>query len=1048
MQTQPASTNSSPEIGWTLKTLQIPAEDGEPPIEIANCFKINKSDSAWSLLYKDNKTHQIKECIKLPPSVYPPTWESKNDVEQVIIQAAANGGMILVRCKTIDRKKADRGCVLRCKRGMTYKGDALTREELYGSSDGQEDKYKDGIRLDRMVQKEKANRGTGGLGKKDPRRSNTRGRDPKDLCKFSITLKLKEGKYWYIPYHQVQCKHHNHIKLSKEELDVSITQLSQEQRERGATINRHAGGGAVQNIMNEETGFVLSQSQWRGNQVREEVKQGLRPAESGDGKESNAEMLISYLRKSQKDMDPRNRKRYIALYHDYQPTSLVAIKAATRKKELQEMKKREEEAKKATAKIPLGEGVDEPNLTDPGPEDPLVDDLVAELETKEMNFEVHLESGNGGKSSRSFDIGSGMAKLALGEMLLPIQEKLKFGQKIMLACAWCREDEVRLFELFPEILMLDITWQTNCEGRPLGVSLGQDSFLESFTPMRVFMPSECRWVFNWIFSVAIPTLLGTEPLQRTQLVLTDGDSKMYMAFDEHRAKYYPNAKHGLCIYHLVTKGLERLGSKLHGIKEKEICKDQRDTFKHWCFSWMGLGGVETEAEYQISLKLLRSWLRSFQGDRTRELEHNALVLEEFLEKSIIPHKERWFFPGRRYLMTFNQKTTSKLEAMNHTMKVKSSKTVKPVMTMLESLRTQDGQCKTRMDMFQKKAMQDYESRPLWAVSPTAKVVNSFCESLIQQNKQQANNYCAMIRDDGSIDMVHLTAGNGPLCQECAADEVCHRCHGDSPIPDYQRRRTLKFIPLCDDKHYCVTCSCLYHGSTGIPCRHFAHLLPIRPHHVHLRWWKEYVALYKRPGYEMKTREFIRRRRDRRLIIRKEEYDEIMSNAAREQDLAQSHIDLFQQDESICFQRNPDGIVPHKVHLEDFIEDNDEPAGFFSQEVGSPVKSASQPDPSPVLSGNLFADLTSQIQSLCQVIRDDHHLEKEAYRVISKDIATIFNKARGKNAETSDYKGEFVSLLGTTDKRLKAKRLPSACEPNRQGPNKKRKLELTIQDSVI
>lgn len=79
--------------------------------------------------------------------------------------------------------------------------------------------------------------------------------------------------------------------------------------------------------------------------------------------------------------------------------------------------------------------------------------------------------------------------------------------------AWCREDEVRLFEMFPEILMFDVTHKTNNEKRPLGIFVGIDQNMDVFNVMRVFIPSECQWVMNWIFASVCPSLLGKEPLQ-------------------------------------------------------------------------------------------------------------------------------------------------------------------------------------------------------------------------------------------------------------------------------------------------------------------------------------------------------------------------------------------------------------------------------------------------------------------------------------------------------------------------------------------------------
>ena len=73
-----------------------------------------------------------------------------------------------------------------------------------------------------------------------------------------------------------------------------------------------------------------------------------------------------------------------------------------------------------------------------------------------------------------------------------------------------------------------------------------------------------------MFGSVFPTLLGAEPLKRTQLFLSDGDAKIYNAFDKHRLEHYPNAVHGLCIFHLVNKGLEKLKNNLVGLDQPDV----------------------------------------------------------------------------------------------------------------------------------------------------------------------------------------------------------------------------------------------------------------------------------------------------------------------------------------------------------------------------------------------------------------------------------------------------------------------------------------------
>jgi hypothetical protein len=90
------------------------------------------------------------------------------------------------------------------------------------------------------------------------------------------------------------------------------------------------------------------------------------------------------------------------------------------------------------------------------------------------------------------------------------------------------------------------------------------------------------------------------------------------------------------------------------------CAAFLQTFQLWLFSWIQFGGVETEEDFQIAHRFLRKWLLAFKRSDNRSLSHNAVVLENYLVKCVLPLKKRWFYPLRfkAGLRTFNQKTFS------------------------------------------------------------------------------------------------------------------------------------------------------------------------------------------------------------------------------------------------------------------------------------------------------------------------------------------------------------------------------------------------------
>jgi hypothetical protein len=88
------------------------------------------------------------------------------------------------------------------------------------------------------------------------------------------------------------------------------------------------------------------------------------------------------------------------------------------------------------------------------------------------------------------------------------------------------------------------------------------------------MPSVQRWIFEWFYHTAMPMLLGQQNLQRVQLFLTDGTVNEYTPFTDAVQSLFPNAKHKLCMYHLVTQKLPYANRLTNGTKEaNEIYHD-------------------------------------------------------------------------------------------------------------------------------------------------------------------------------------------------------------------------------------------------------------------------------------------------------------------------------------------------------------------------------------------------------------------------------------------------------------------------------------------
>ena len=147
-----------------------------------------------------------------------------------------------------------------------------------------------------------------------------------------------------------------------------------------------------------------------------------------------------------------------------------------------------------------------------------------------------------------------------------------------------------------------------------------------------------------------------------------------------------------------------------------------------------MGGVENKEEFKISSTDLLQWLESCKN-KGEIRRRNAQLLETFLLTKIMPHKERWFFPGRSQRRTFNEKSTSPLECLNKVLKSGSGSKVTPNMSLLQSMRTQDTQADVRMKENMLRACELARGRSLFSRSPTANEVTPLCESQLIQQKE-------------------------------------------------------------------------------------------------------------------------------------------------------------------------------------------------------------------------------------------------------------------------------------------------------------------------
>ena len=123
--------------------------------------------------------------------------------------------------------------------------------------------------------------------------------------------------------------------------------------------------------------------------------------------------------------------------------------------------------------------------------------------------------------------------------------------------------------------------------------------------------------------------------------------------------------------------------------------------------------------------------------------------------------------------------------------------------------------------------------------------------------------------------------------------ICRKCTDNSLCARFKRWRNIIFIFNAEINRYVLRCSCPFYCTFSIPCRHVCKILIVTKDHVNIRWWKAFVALYHREGYEKERDEFHKRMYDKLLSISCNEYKQIMEyDSYAKQEYDYTNVNLF------------------------------------------------------------------------------------------------------------------------------------------------------------
>ena len=431
---------------------------------------------------------------------------------------------------------------------------------------------------------------------------------------------------------------------------------------------------------------------------------------------------------------------------------------------------------------------------------------------------------------------------------------LSGNTKLLLGAAWASKQQKRMFGMFPETLCADVTMGTNAEKRPLLVMTAKTSENQIVRVFQAFLPSQCRWIFDWCFRDAFVQLHGSTSVERNQIILTDGDLQMYSPLVDligDRGSPWRNSKHMLCMWHLINRGLKH--SHLSDGRLSALGKAQFAAVQQWMYSLSDY--PETSDEFDISLKLLYKFLGSAEVvDPSAMGNVMAEALTNFVMTSIAQRKMSISFFTKLHIRCFNMRTTSNVESESSTIK-KHPMGPRPFHGIDRScvaLSTILSRQMSRREVDAASAL-DYKSMRPQIVGD---ILTDYGSKLLAH--QYNSRLCYLVTQISSDTFLLKRRYSSPGGDECDATSDSPKF--DKVTPRFSRVREVRLVEhmyassteenMVLRNAINLECSCGYFSRFGITCRHVFSIISPHGHsfdfgtlsayHASARWRKDYL----------------------------------------------------------------------------------------------------------------------------------------------------------------------------------------------------------------
>jgi hypothetical protein len=760
-------------------------------------------------------------------TAFTPDERGLHQLKEALLSASVQhaGAIISTRSSAITNRKGSSCCLfLCCKHGFIYRGEKLDQE----SNEIRDDiKYRNsGIINDKKHNARED-------GQKGPRRSNTqRALTKTERCPFSLSIYCDNISYYLkggvgCPFHQFHCRLD-----PTNELRLPSRMVKLEERELLKTIGAaHARAGVLRNVYFLRSGVVLTQSQVAGiasicgtsgrprKRKKKKNKSSSSSSDDNEGGESPTDKMLQYFKDNEAD--------YICLYHHATSQELRENRRGASTQHPDHSVLSRNPMPTCTAETNVQQGITPSSFG-------------------VMN-DVHLcQSGEAGTHVSAPEESDLKYLEAIDKYAKENRAQLRVADSndLMIACAWVLPQERRQFMLFPFVLHVDTTADSNKEKRPLLTVSGRDSTGKMFTVLRALVPNERTWIFRWIFQTVFPTLLGVSNLSLVKVIVSDGDSQETSQLDSAIKKFLPDAFRIRCSWHIISKGWEAHCPNFKTVAQSMQVEFEaiKKTIHTWMYTWAWPGNCETEEEFLVSKALFMKYLNS-QHVLDVLGEANVTKIKDFHRNHVAPLEDFLCYYKRRDVLSLFTSSNTAQEGTFKGIKYSAA----PVLPQFQinttaSTLTMNGNIKVKNTMIENARQES--SKKLWSKLPTANSVTTLAESIIKSQWTQRNEY--ICHRSGRLEwlLTRVNEVDDVLEDEAdAADQDGAKGKRKGIIPRFLRVRKVTLDP----EGNFLRCTCNHFENSGIPCRHIMKVLcDVDPNYkgvthrdVAVFWWKRY-----------------------------------------------------------------------------------------------------------------------------------------------------------------------------------------------------------------